>query len=309
MLKLHCHSMKLKCQLPCAIACFAMLATLFCTMSTYGDESSKLRLPPLSTSGSGLLPGKFVWADLVTDDVPAARDFYGRLFGWIYQDLGGYVIAKNQDRPLCGMFQRPRPQDGKASPRWIGYISVPNVSKAAKVVTREGGSVIAAPQKLPDRGQQAVFADAEGAVFGVVRSSSGDPQDFLPEPGDWIWVQLLSRDARKAGEFYRAIAGYDVQENTSSKRTNDFVLIHEGYARAAVLTIPEEHNDVQPNWLPFVRVADVKGTVVKAKDLGGRVLIQPKPDLFEGKLGVIADPTGAAIGLLEWSQDEVKGGQ
>ena len=301
--------MKLNHKQPSALACCVMLAALFCATPGSSGESSKLRLPPLSTSRSGLLPGKFVWADLVTDDVPAARDFYGRLFGWLCQDLGGYVIAKNQDRPLCGMFQRSRPQDGKGSPRWIGYLSVPNVSKAAKVVTREGGSVIAAPQKFPDRGQQAVFADAEGAVFGVVRSSSGDPQDFLPEPGDWIWVQLLSRDARKAGEFYRAIAGYDVQENTSSKRTHDFVLIREGYARAAVLTIPEEHNDIRPNWLPFVRVADVMETVAKAKELGGRVLIQPKPDLFEGKLGVIADPTGAAIGILEWSQDEVKGGQ
>jgi hypothetical protein len=38
-------------------------------------------LPPLTTvSGSPRLPGKFAWADLVTDNVPAARQFYTRLF-------------------------------------------------------------------------------------------------------------------------------------------------------------------------------------------------------------------------------------
>src|SRR5262245_21932992 len=72
-------------------------------------------LPPLTTvSGSLRLPGKFVWADLVTDDVKAATKFYARLFGWTFNDYGAYVIARNDDRPLCGMFQRPRPTDRAA---------------------------------------------------------------------------------------------------------------------------------------------------------------------------------------------------
>ena len=37
-------------------------------------------LPPItSVSGSPRLPGKFVWADLVTDDVLAAQKFYAAL--------------------------------------------------------------------------------------------------------------------------------------------------------------------------------------------------------------------------------------
>src|SRR5580765_8497591 len=56
-------------------------------------------LPPLTTvSGSPRLPGKFVWADLVTDDVAAAQKFYGGLFGWTFQDAGEYVIAANDER-------------------------------------------------------------------------------------------------------------------------------------------------------------------------------------------------------------------
>ena len=39
------------------------------------------------------------------------------------------------------------------------------------------------------------------------------------------------------------------------------------------------------------------------------MLLEPKPDLFDGKLAVIADPTGAAVGLLEWSHDQLKGGR
>jgi hypothetical protein len=267
-------------------------------------------LPPLTTvSGSPRLPGKFVWADLVTDDVPAARNFYSQMFGWTFRDLGGYLIAANEDRPLCGMFQKPRPTDPNAKPRWFGYISVGNVDRAQETVVKAGGKVLAAPRKMPRRGEQAVFADAEGAIFGVVKSSAGDPADFLPDPGDWIWIQLFSRDAKKAAEFYQGVGGYEVIENSSSNRMSDFILASKGYARATVRTIPAKDGQIRPNWLPFVRVQSTTESVAKAKLLGGKVLIEPKPEVFGGRLAVVADPTGAAIGLLEWSQDLAKGAQ
>ena len=265
-------------------------------------------LPPLTTvSGSPRLPGKFVWADLVTDDVVAAQKFYTGLFGWTFRDLGGYVIAANDERPLGGMFQRARPADPSAKPRWLGYLSVANVDRAKAAVTQAGGRVLAPPQKMPKRGEQAVFADAEGALFGVIKSSSGDPQDFLAEPGDWIWIQLLSRDGRKAAEFYRAVGGYTIVENTTANKLSDYVLTSAGYARATVRTIRTNDEKLRPNWLPFVRVKNVGESIALAKQLGGKGLIEPKPELFDGKVAVIADPTGAAIGLLEWPAGLAKG--
>lgn len=267
-------------------------------------------LPLLSTvSGSPRLPGKFVWADLVTDDTAAAQAFYTRLFGWRFYDTGGYAIGLNDERPLCGMFQRPRPKDQSAHPRWFGYISVPSVAKAEKTVTNLGGKVMAAAREFPKRGAQAVFADPEGALFGVIKSTSGDPGDFKPDLGDWIWIQLMSRDGRKATEFYSKIAGYKVVENTSATRLSDYVLTSGGYARATVRTIPPEQEDVRPTWLAFVRVASVKEKVDQARNLGGKVLLDPKPELLDGKVAVIADPTGAAIGLMEWIDATQKGGR
>lgn len=287
-----------------------ILATLSLTLTGRGiaQETRPPVLPPLTTiSGSPRLPGKFVWADLVTDDVPAARKFYSQLFGWTFQDLGNYTIAANDERPLCGMFQRPKPADASAKPRWFGYLSVANVSRAEKAVTKAGGKVLAAPQPMPKRGEQAVFTDPEGAVFGVVKSSAGDPPDFLPEPGDWIWVQLLSRDAKRAAAFYRTVGGYQVVENTGTNRLLDYVLTSKGYARATVRTIPRAAEQVKPTWLPFVRVKRVTESVAQAQQLGGKVLIEPNPERFDSKVAVIADPTGAAIGLLEWPEGLEKG--
>src|SRR5512140_3252436 len=109
------------------------------------------KLPPLTTvSGNPRLPGKFVWADLVTDDVPAAQNFYGRLFGWRFRSLGNYAIAENGDRPMAGLFQMARPKDRpEATPRWFGYISVSNVERAERVVRDQGGRTAAAPRSMP----------------------------------------------------------------------------------------------------------------------------------------------------------------
>lgn len=266
-------------------------------------------LPPLTTiAGSPRLPGKFVWADLVTDDVLAAQKFYTALFGWKFYDYGGYLIGRNDDRPLCGMFQRPRPADPSAKPRWLGYLSVANVERARATVTKAGGRVLAPPQKMPKRGEQAVFADAEGALFGVIKSSSGDPQDFLAEPGDWIYIQLLSRDGRQAAEFYRAVGGYEIIANTRSNQLSDYVLASKGYARATVRTIRTDDEQARPTWLPFVRVRSVSESLAKAKALGGKALVEPKPELFDGKVALIADPTGGAIGILELPEGWAKGG-
>lgn len=280
-----------------------VLVAIFCAAATHAAAPPDL--PPLTTaSGNPRLPGKFVWADLVTHDAVAAQRFYGSLFRWSFRDYGGYLIAANDERPLCGIFQRPKPQDhAQAKPRWIGYLSVPNVTRAQRTVTAGGGRVLAAPRKFPDRGEQAIFADPEGVVFGVIKSSSGDPEDFLAEPGDWIWMQLVTRDARKAAEFYREVADYDILENTTAGRLSEFVLSSDGYARATVRTIPARLEQVQPAWLPFVRVAVLAESVAQVGRLGGTVLLPPNPSVFDAKVAVIADPTGAAIGLLEWSDN------
>lgn len=270
-------------------------------------------LPPLTTaSGSPRLPGKFIWADLMTSDVEAARKFYGHLLGWTFRASGAgpgsYTIAMNDERPLCGMVQAPPRAGTNGHPRWVGYISVSSVGRAQKAVLKAGGRELIAPRKFPKRGEQAIFADPEGAVFGVVTSSSGDPKDFLADPGDWIWIQLLCRDARKATEFYRAVAGYKVTENLESQRENDFVLVSGKFARATVMEIPKDNPQVRSAWLPFVRVTTITASVTQAEQLGGKVLLAPKAELFKGKIAVIVDPTGAAIGLLEWDTTSKTGG-
>src|SRR5205085_4236725 len=117
-----------------ALAPLSLRLNLFILTSAVAivSRAAEAELPPLTTAeNSSRLPGKFIWADLVTDDVAKARDFYAQVVGWKFWGVGNYAIAMNDGQPLGGMFQKPRPaSDPKAKPRWFGYISVPSVSKA-----------------------------------------------------------------------------------------------------------------------------------------------------------------------------------
>jgi hypothetical protein len=54
--------------------------------SAIGCASSKPAPPLVAPAPTGETLGKFVWHDLVSDDVPAARRFYGEMFGWQFLD-------------------------------------------------------------------------------------------------------------------------------------------------------------------------------------------------------------------------------
>jgi len=77
-----------------------------------------------------------------------------------------------------------------------------------------------------------------------------------------------------------------------------YVLEAGGRPRAGVTRLLAA--DVKPNWLPYVRVADVNATVGRVQALGGHVLIAPTPKIRDGRVALIQDPTGAAVAIQEW---------
>ena len=271
-------------------------------------------LPPLNDPPThARLPGKFVWVDLLTPDVERAETFYGKLFGWSFRKIGegenAYTLAFLGEEPMAGIVRVPAKAGARPQARWIGFISVPDVRAAEHQVSSQGGKVLVSARSFPQRGDLAVFADREGAVFGVMLSSSGDVEDFLTEVGDWIWVQLLSRGGEKAAAFYSSVGGSEVLEAPKPDGSKRWLLVSQGYARASVIEIPPARSDTRPGWLGYVRVENVGSTVALVKKLGGRLLVAPRPDLFDGKVALFADPDGAMFGVLEWDALQTEGGK
>ena len=71
-------------------------------------------------------------------------------------------------------------------------------------------------------------------------------------------------------------------------------------------SLPAKTPDGHPYWLNYLRVKDTVRTAAKVVALGGRVLVEPWVDRHGGKVAVVADPSGAPFGLLEWPETESK---
>jgi predicted enzyme related to lactoylglutathione lyase len=288
-----------------------LCAALLCAAGLTANAASwgaGFELPPLEQPASDEHhAGKVIWADLVTPDLQQAEQFYGELFGWTFQAVAGdphYALALLDGEAVAGLSQRSVPHGQHRQPAWLTFISVPDVDATGRLLTAHGGKVLSQPKTYPQRGRQAVFEDPDGAVFAVLASSSGDPADELADPGQWIWSSLLVKNPDQESAFYTALFGYDVFTLPSSDGSKHLILSSDDYARVGLTALPGDKLRRHPHWLNFVRVADAQAASAKAVALGGRVLVAPRVDLHGGKLAVIADPSGAPVGLMEWAEGE-----
>lgn len=248
------------------------------------------------------LTGKFVWHDLVTTDLEADKRFYSGLFGWTYEQRLGpngnpYTLAKSGDRFVAGMVTGQQPKDGSDISRWLGYLSVPDVGHAVRQNGVAGGSTVVEPLDISDFVRVAAITDPQGAVLGLAQSSIGDPDDSRAgEPGRVVWDELLASDSTAAAHFYEALAGYkvDVLQRNGGEYT---LLIAAGVKRAGILENPLE--GVEPMWLTYFGVQDVKAATAKVGTLGGRVLLKPAVDIRDGTLALVVGPSGALLALQQ----------
>ena len=261
-------------------------------------------VPPVSPSPTPTREiGHFVWYDLLTTDLPAARDFYGSLFGWTFDDASsaggvGYVAIRHGGRVIGGMVAASDLERDVNVSQWIASLSVADVDAAAGRVAALGGQVVTEPRDLPDRGRTAVVRDDQGALFALLASSSGDPAVDRTRTGAWLWTELWSRDVESSVRFYRELVGYDVERIEGGAAAEYRVLSARDIPRAGILEydLPQ----VQPNWVPYVLVDDPVALARRVESLGGRVLIAPDPSLRNGSVALVADPSGAALTIQKW---------
>jgi predicted enzyme related to lactoylglutathione lyase len=246
------------------------------------------------------LPGKIVWNDLITEDLEAARRFYGGLLGWTFEDTarrGGraYALAKQDGVYVAGLVAIDRGADGATLSRWLPYVSVADVDQAVDRAVQSGAKVAVGARDL-NVGRVAAIIDPEGAVIGLARSRIGDPDDrtTAPRAGRVVWTELLANAPETTATFYRTVFGYDTR--TIQRRNGAYTLLAaDGIDRAGILRNPAE--DWSPVWLTYFGVADPAAAAARAETLGGKVLLPVSPEVREGTMAVVQDPSGAILVL------------
>jgi predicted enzyme related to lactoylglutathione lyase len=291
---------------PTNLARLTPLALLLALLLALGPATSAANdklppLPPLNNPATDEVhEGKFIWADLFSNDLDLSIAFYEQLFGWefrlISQQPEPYGIFSFRGYDLAGLGFRDMPGDDPYA-RWIHYVSVKDVDDAEAVIEGLGGRTLLR-RNIAERGEFAIFASASEVLFGVMRSDSGDPPDTRSLPGEWLWRQLYTWDLDASLAAMQRIAGYQIAEVEESGRV-DRIVLSGGYARAGLKLLAED-SDAGPTWLGFIRAEDTAALAARVERLGGQVYFLAE----SGDMAIVADPGGALLGLVEYEYPE-----
>jgi uncharacterized protein len=113
------------------------------------------------------------------------------------------------------------------------------------------------------------------------------------------WVDTWQRDAEAAVSFYTSLFGWDVEDTMPADVAGQhFMCRLHGRDVAAIASRPQAAPPVTA-WNTYVWVEDAAEAMSSAGAAGGDVLMEPFESLDGGRIGVIADPAGAAIGVWQ----------
>lgn len=121
--------------------------------------------------------GVFVWDELATSDIEAAKSFYGAVFGWTTSDMdrGGdftYTIFKrSDDAEDAGGVAGAMPLGEAPAPMWMPYVAVDDIDGTAARVHELGGKVLREPWDIEGVGRISIIQDPTGAVLGFIKPS------------------------------------------------------------------------------------------------------------------------------------------
>jgi len=247
--------------------------------------------------------GKVIWLDLQTTNLKRAKEFYAALFGWDFRDYHAvgmdYAVAMNGGRPVAGFLQRVNREGEEQRSAWLPFIAVRDVDATLRNALLHHAQVRSDPENLPLRGRQALLTDPEGAVFAIEASSSGDPSDALPTPGNWFRTTLFARDPGDSGVFYQQLFGYHLVGLPTGAGFERVRLSSGGHPRISVNALPTDVPALQTQWVNFVLVVNAADATAQALKLGGSVLVKAQRDVQGVATVILADPTGAPFGIIE----------
>jgi uncharacterized protein len=281
---------------------WAFLAALATVGTTLACASGSAKTAAVAPTPAAATYGRFVWHDLITRDAAACRKFYGALLGWDFKQTTRegrpYLIARSDGGFTGGIVQIVGDQTGPAA--WLSYLSVPDLDRATAQVGAAGGKVLLQPRAVGVLGRVAVVTDPQGAPLGLADVTAEIPAEPVePLANQFFWMEYMAKDAPAALAFYKKLAGFE-SSVTASQGGVDFHVLKTQQGRAGLVQIAADATMVEPNWLPFVRVADPTALAARVEALGGKVLVAPRPEIRGGTLAVVADPTGGAIALQKW---------
>ncbi|MGE0624100.1 MAG: VOC family protein [Pseudomonadales bacterium] len=289
-----------------------LLLTLIFLYAAFGCAVTGVSLPAVTDAPTGRHDvGRVIWRDLISDTPAESRRFYEELFGWEFEAVGGlfnlggddaYSLIRHNGRLIGGMVNQASLNNARGDiSQWVVLMSVADADEASRRFAAEGGQILTPPTDVADRGRMAVVVDPQGALLALVETRDGDPPQWQPGIGDFLWDELWTSDVGAGTAFYRNLVGLgerDVDAGEGSYR----MLTREDRPAFGILAHPFAKE--RPVWVTYIRVEDPAAITARVPALGGRVYVEAQERPLGGRVALIADPSGAGIALQTWSFTE-----
>jgi predicted enzyme related to lactoylglutathione lyase len=250
--------------------------------------------------------GRFVWYDLMTTDLEAAKRFYAGVTGWgtqVFTDAGpAYTMWVNGEKPIGGVTElTPEMLAQHVPPHWMAHVTVDDVDEAAAEATALGAKVVLPPADIPTVGRWAILADPQGATFAIFKpNQEPSDADFAPKVGEASWHELTTSDHVAAFDFYSKLLGWEKQQEMDMGGGATYLMYGQS-ADSAMLggmwTWDKPEHKMPPNWMIYFKVDDADQAAERVKQLGGRVLNGPMEVPGGDRIAQCADPAGAMFGV------------
>lgn len=247
--------------------------------------------------------GAFIWYELLTPDMAAARRFYQAVVGWTINestDMPGmdYRMIVAPDGLVGGMMELNADMLANgAHPVWLAYIAVEDVDATVADAVARGGQVHLPPRDIPDVGRFAMLADPQGAPFYVMRGLSDEESGAFDYQGlgHCSWNELSTPDQNAAHDFYEGLFGWTNPESMSMGDMGDYRFLDIGGTRIGATTPrPGE----AAGWRYYFRVSSVSVASAAVNAGGGSILMDPQ-EVPGGDFIILGtDPQGAAFALV-----------
>jgi hypothetical protein len=249
-------------------------------------------------------PGAPCWFELASTDPGASATFHDALFGWSRVDLdlgpmGTYSFLRNANGTVGALCSLPPGAPPRSN--WNVYFGVADADAATARAKALGGHVVAEPFDVPDHGRMSMLLDPAGAPFCLWQPRSADAGDFVMFEDHAIgWVELASRDAAGARDFYATLLGWVCETSKVSNPGGvEYTEFGVGGTRfGGILPMTAEWGDMPSHWSIYVMVPDADACAARAVELGGRVCVPPFDAPGVGRIARIDDPTGAGVYVI-----------
>ena len=125
------------------------------------------------------------------------------------------------------------------------------------------------------------------------------PEVTRHEPGSFCWPELATTDNGAAKKFYTSLFGWSAEDSPAGPDMIYTMLKKKGKAVGALYKLGPQQKGAPPHWNIYVAVASADAAAKKAKDLGGKVLMEPFDVMDVGRMAIIQDQQGATFCVWE----------